>query len=93
MISERSEEARETFKRLSNDYAEALKAFETIDGQSSTLMLLGSTDELHTFLDQFLEMAKKARREAEEAHEPHFGEWFTELIEKAESLRSGLLQL
>lgn len=78
---------RETFAWLSNEYAQAIQALRAIENQSSTLMLLGVADELGRFVEQFLEMATRARAMAEDCNEPHFVEWFGELIEKAEAMR------
>ena len=51
---QRSDESRENFAYFSNEYAQALQAFKTIEAQSSTLMLMGVADELHGFIDQFI---------------------------------------
>jgi len=90
MTDERSDEARKTFEMLSNEYAQALHAFKAIEDQSTTLMLLGVGDDLRGFIDQFIEMAVKMKQVAEEKGEPHFAEWFGELIEKAEALRGAI---
>lgn len=81
---------RETFEYLSNEYAQALQAFEAIESQASTLLLMGHSDDLRQFLDQFLEMARRTRALAAEKNETNFAEWFGELIEKAEKLRAGV---
>ena len=78
------------FEYLSNEYAQALQAFQAIESQSSTLMLMGSSPELRGFLDQFIAMATRTRAVAEEAGEANFVEWFGELIEKAEKLRGAV---
>jgi hypothetical protein len=90
MTDERSEDARKSFEFFSNEYAQALHAFKAIEDQSTTLMLLGVADDLRGFVDQFLEMATRTRQLAEEKNEPHFAEWFAELIEKAEALRGAI---
>lgn len=87
----RSDEARDNFAYFSNEYAQALQAFKAIEDQSATLLLLGVGEDLRTFIDQFLEMAEKTRRLAEEKGEANFTEWFRELIEKAEALRSEIV--
>jgi len=87
---ERSDEARQTFEFFSNEYAQALHAFKAIEDQSTTLMLLGVADDLLGFVDQFLEMATRTKKLAEEKKQPHFAEWFVELIEKAEALRGAI---
>lgn len=91
MNDERSDEARKNFEFLSNEYAQALHAFKAIEDQSTTLMLLGVADDLRGFVDQFIEMATRTRAMALEKNEPHFAEWFAELIEKAEALRGAIL--
>lgn len=82
-----TDQSRENFAYFSNEYAQALQAFAAIENQSSTLLLLGGTDDLFQFIDQFIEMARRIRGEALEKGEPHFAEWFGELIEKASQLR------
>ena len=57
MTDERDDEARQNFEFFSNEYAQALHAFKAIDDQSTTLMLLGVTDDLRGFVEQFIEMA------------------------------------
>jgi len=83
-----SDDPRATFDYFSNEYAQALQAFQAIENQASTLMLMGYSDDLRQFIEQFLEMASSARELAIEKGETHFAEWFGELVEKAESLRS-----
>lgn len=90
MAAERTDEERETFEFLSNEYAQALQAFKAIENQSATLMLLGCSDDLREFVDQFIDMASRAKAVAEEKQEPNFVEWFTELIRKAEELRGAI---
>lgn len=89
---ERSEQAREDFEFFSAEYAQALQAFKAIENQSSTLLLLGVSDDLRGFVDQFIEMAQKTKRLAEDKQQAHFAEWFGELIEKAEALRGAIPQ-
>ena len=90
MSDEQDNESREDFEFFSNEYAQALHAFKAIEDQSTTLMLLGVADDLRGFVDQFLEMATRTKKLAEEKNEPHFAEWFGELIEKAEALRGAI---
>jgi len=78
---------RANFEYFSNEYAQALQAFTAIENQSSTLLLLGNTDDLRGFIDQFISMATRVKAEAEDRNEPNFAEWFEELIRKAETLR------
>ena len=79
-----------SFEELSNEYSQAVQALEAIEAQASTLLLLGGTDDLRSFLDQFLIMAARAKATAQDAGEEHFVEWFNELIERAEAIRAGL---
>jgi hypothetical protein len=88
---QRSDEARETFAYFSNEYAQALQAFKTIEAQSSTLLLMGVGDDLRGFIEQFITMASGTKALAEERGESHFAEWFGELIRKAEALRSEIV--
>jgi len=92
MSDEHDNESREDFEFFSNEYAQALQAFKAIEDQSTTLMLLGVTDDLRGFVDQFIDMASRTRRLADEKNQPHFAEWFAELIEKAEALRGAIPQ-
>lgn len=89
---QRSDESRDTFAYFSNEYAQALQAFKAIETQSSTLMLMGVSDELHAFIDQFITMASGTKALAEERGETHFAEWFGELIRKAEQLRGEIVR-
>ena len=75
------------FAFFSKEYAQALQALQAIENQASTLMVLGGSDELRTFIAQFLEMARRTKAMADDAEEAHFAEWFGELIEKAEALQ------
>lgn len=88
-----SHEARANFEFLSNEYAQALQAWQAIENQSSTLLLLGYTDDLRVFIEQFIEMASRAKELAIEKDEPNFAEWFGELVRKAEELRSSSLRM
>jgi hypothetical protein len=85
-----SKDARETFEYFSNEYAEALQAFQAIEKQASTLMVMGYTGDLKQFIEQFLEMATRARDKAREKNEANFAEWFEELVQKANALRTAL---
>lgn len=86
------DDPRATFDYFTNEYAQALQAYETIEKQASTLMFMGYSDDLRQFIDQFIEMASKAQTLAIERGEVHFAEWFGELVEKAERLKSPLAQ-
>lgn len=92
MTDERSDQAREDFEYFSAEYAQALQAFKAIENQSTTLLLLGVSEDLRGFVDQFIEMAQKTRKLAEDKGQTHFADWFTELIEKAETLRGAIPQ-
>ena len=54
MSDDRSDESRDNFAYFSGEYAQALQALKAIEDQSSTLLLLGNSDDLRTFIDQFL---------------------------------------
>jgi hypothetical protein len=82
---------RDNFAHFSNEYAQALQALQAIESQASTLLLLGNSEELRHFIDQFIEMASRTRANAEDLDETHFVEWFNELIRKAESLRGDVV--
>lgn len=84
------EEPRARFEYFSNEYAQALQAFAAIENQASTLLLMGHTDELRRFIDQFVAMATRTRDVAREKNETNFTEWFEELLEKAEKLRAAV---
>ena len=89
---DRSNQSREDFEFFSNEYAQALQAFKAIENQSTTLLLLGVSEDLRGFVDQFIEMATKTKKLAEEKQQVHFAEWFAELIDKAEDLRGAIPQ-
>ncbi|MEA2239262.1 MAG: hypothetical protein QOC81_3986 [Thermoanaerobaculia bacterium] len=88
---QRSDESRDTFAYFSNEYAQALQAYKAIESQASTLMLMGVSDDLRGFIEQFIAMASGTKALAEEKGETHFAEWFAELIRKAEALRVGIV--
>ena len=92
MTDDRSDQAREDFEYFSAEYAQALQAFKAIENQSTTLLLLGVSEDLRGFVDQFIEMAQKTRKLAEDKGQTHFADWFSELIEKAEALRGAIPQ-
>ena len=82
--------ATEDFEFFSNEYSQALQAFEAIKKQASTLMLLGASTDLRQFAEQFIEMAEKTRGLAVEKGETNFAEWFGELADKARELLAAL---
>jgi hypothetical protein len=81
---------RADFEYFSNEYAQALQAFAAIENQASTLLLMGHSEELKEFIDQFVAMASRTRDAAAEKGEQNFVDWFDELIRKAELLRGGV---
>jgi len=83
---------RASFEYFSNEYAQALQAFTAIENQASTIVAFGASDDLRVFVDQFIEMASRTKALAEEREEPHFVEWFAELIKKAEELRGEIVR-
>ena len=90
MTPDDRDDARANFEYFSNEYAQALQAYQAIENQASTLMLMGYSDDLRQFIEQFLEMATRAKVLAIEKGETNFAEWFGELVEKAEALRGGV---
>jgi hypothetical protein len=86
MSAPSDDQAREDFDYFSNEYAQALQAFNAIEQQAATLLLMGSRGELRQFLEQFLIMAGHTLEEAQAREQHHFTEWFRELIRKAEDL-------
>lgn len=84
------DDPRATFEHFSNEYAQALQAYTAIENQASTLLLMGYTDDLRQFIEQFLIMARRTRDQALEQGEANFAEWFGELVQKAEKLRAGM---
>lgn len=89
-MTDEDENARATFEYFSNEYAQALQAYAAIENQASTLLLMGHSDNLLQFIDQFLAMATRVRDSALEKGEKNFAEWFGELVEKAEKLRTAV---
>lgn len=84
------DDQRATFEHLSSEYAQALQAYSAIENQASTLLLMGYTDDLRQFIEQFLAMARRTRDLALERGETNFAEWFGELVQKAEKLKTTL---
>ncbi|HEX2061019.1 MAG TPA: hypothetical protein VHK90_09785 [Thermoanaerobaculia bacterium] len=87
-----TDDPRSTFDYFSNEYSQALQAYEAIEAQAPTLLLMGHSDELRTFVEQFIEMAARVRDLAREQDEPNFVEWFDELVGKAQKLKEGVPQ-
>jgi hypothetical protein len=84
------DDARAAFEHFSSEYAQALQAFQTIESQAPTLMLMGNHDELRQFIDQFIEMSTRTRLQALEKDEQNFVDWFGELIQKAQTMRASI---
>ena len=91
MTTDRVPETGDNFTYFSNEYAQALQAFKAIESQAGTLFTLGSSADLRTFIEQFIEMAVRVKMTAIDRNEPYFAEWFDELIQKAEALRSEIV--
>ncbi|HEX6176848.1 MAG TPA: hypothetical protein VF057_00705 [Thermoanaerobaculia bacterium] len=91
-MSSDSQDPRASFAWFTQEYSQALQAFETIEKQASTIIALGGAEELRVLIQQFVEMATSARNAAVAQGEEHFAEWFGELIEKAEAIRGALVQ-
>jgi hypothetical protein len=87
MSNPESDDPRATFEHFSNEYAQALQAYAAIENQASTLQLMGYTDDLRQFIEQFITMASRTRDLAIERGETNFADWFGELVQKAEKLR------
>ena len=85
-----SDDPRTNFEYFSNEYAQALQAYSAIEGQAATLLLMGASEDLRQFIDQFVAMAGASRDLALEKGEQNFADWFAELVAKAERLRSGV---
>lgn len=81
-----------SFEFFSNEYAQALQALTAMENQASTIVAFGGSDDLRVYVEQFIEMASRTKSLAEEREEPHFVEWFGELIRKAEELRSEIVR-
>lgn len=92
MAVDRSNESRDNFSYFSSEYAQALHALKAIEEQSSTLLLLGGSGDLRVFIDQFIDMATRVKAAARDRDEPHFVEWFEELLQKAEALRTEIVR-
>ena len=91
-MSSDSRDPRASFAWFSQEYSQALQAFETIQKQASTIIALGGSEDLRLLIDQFVDMCTRARTAAIEQKEDNFAEWFGELIEKAEAIRGALVQ-
>jgi hypothetical protein len=90
--NEEARDPRANFDYFSNEYAQALQAFKAIEHQAATLVALGGGDDLRAFIDQFIAMASGVKAVADERGEPHFADWFKELVDKATALRTAIAQ-
>ena len=81
---------RSNFDYFSNEYAQALQAYSAIENQAATLLLMGASEDLRQFIDQFVAMAGASRDLALEKGEQNFADWFGELVAKAEKLRTAV---
>jgi hypothetical protein len=86
------DDPREAFEYFSQEYAQALQAYQTLEAQAGTLLLMGHTEELLQFLSRFMEMATRVGSLAAARDEQNFAEWFGELVKKAEALRATVPQ-
>ena len=80
------DDPRAIFDYFSAEYSQALQALQAIETQAGTLEVMGYSEDLRRFIEQFLEMASRARDLALAKNEKHFAEWFGELIARAEEL-------
>jgi len=89
---DRQDESQEDFVYLSNEYSQAVQALETLRAKGTSLVVLGNQDELSNFFNQFVVMAQRSVDEAKKRNATRFVEWFRELIENAEALRTELMR-
>ena len=82
----------DSFDYFTTEYSQALQAYQAIEAQAPTLLLMGHSDELRGFVTQFIEMAERVRDLAREHDEANFAEWFEELVQKAKRLKEGVPQ-
>lgn len=89
-MTEKPDRERDPIAFYTSEYSQAVQAFETIRVQSDTLRMMGSTDELRTFLDQFIEMASTTAADAHLKQLDRIAGWFMELVQRAEQMRHSL---
>ncbi len=77
------------FLAFSREYAEALEALEAIEKKGATIAGLGAGEDLRSFVEQFLLMARGAEERAGRAGLTEIASWFRELIERAGGARDG----
>lgn len=80
------------FLALSREYADALEALGAIEAQVGTIVTLGGADELRRFVEQFIEMSRRARERSEESGEAELATWFQELIDRAGQVLAALAE-
>ena len=82
------DDSRAAFEHFSGEYAQALQAYQAIENQASALLLMGYTDDLRGFVEQFITMAERTRDQAVEQGRSDFAGKFGELVRKGEQLRT-----
>ncbi len=80
----------EEFLAFSREYAEALEALEAIEKKGETIAGLGGWEDLRSFVEQFVAMARAAGERAAAAGLTEIALWFDELIERAEGAKDRL---
>jgi hypothetical protein len=60
--------------------------------QAPSLLMMGNSKELMTFIDQFVTMSSRAAADANERKLERFAGWFLELVHKAEQMKSAVEQ-
>lgn len=75
------------FHALSDEYAQAVEALDAIEKQAELFVAAGRQDELRSFLDRFVQMARSAGGRARAQNLDHFTEWFDELIKRVENVQ------
>lgn len=90
VTDENEQRERDPIAFYTAQYSQAVQAFETIRVQSDTFQLMGNTDELRSFLDQFIEMASRTAADAHLKQLDRIAGWFMELVQRAEQMRHSL---
>lgn len=75
------------FSALSDEYAQAVEALAAIERQAELFVAAGREDELCSFLERFVEMARRAGGRARAQNLDHFTEWFDELFRRVENVQ------
>ena len=84
------QESTDQFLAFSREYSEALEALEAIEKKAEMITALGGGEDLRTFVDRFVEMARGAQRRARDAGLGEIASWFGELIDRAGGIRESL---